>query len=102
MLKNATSIGTLKGLNLHNSQPLTHQKFLDYNIFLSHPSIQEYHTLKLFLDTFSEALGAAINVDKSLIFFFNTHPLTQRTISRTMGFSTFSLPSKHLGTPLIA
>jgi hypothetical protein len=101
MLKNATSNGTLKGLKLHNSQPLTHQQFVDDNLLLAHPSIQEARTLKLLLDTFSEASGATINLDKSLIFFFNTPPLTQRTISQTLGFSTSSLPSKYLGAPLI-
>jgi hypothetical protein len=40
-------------------------------------------------------------LDKSLIFFFNTPPNTQRNIVRTLGFASSSLPSKYLGTPLI-
>jgi hypothetical protein len=41
MLKNANTNGSLKGLNLHNSHPLTHQKFVNQNLLLTHPSIQE-------------------------------------------------------------
>jgi hypothetical protein len=40
-------------------------------------------------------------LDKSLIFFFNTPPNTQRNIARTLGFASSSLPSKYLGAPLI-
>jgi len=69
---------------------------------MSHPSIQEAHTLLGILNTFYNVSGASVNLEKSLIFFFNTPPTTQSNISKTLGFSTFSPPSNYLVTPLIS
>ena len=56
---------------------------------------------KSLFDFFSEASSATINTAKSQIFFFHTPAMTQTSISRILGFSVASLPSKYLGAPLI-
>ena len=49
--------------------------------------------LKLFMD----ALGTQINKSKSNVLFFNTTPQSKRFLTRTLGFSMGTLPSKYLG-----
>eukprot|EP00253_Pinus_taeda_P019391 PITA_19391 len=93
---------TLKGINLHRASTISHQQFVDDNMIFGHSSVQEARSLNTLLDNFSKASGALINKVKSQIFFFNTHPTTQRAIARILGFSIASLPSKYLGAPLIA
>eukprot|EP00253_Pinus_taeda_P004604 PITA_04604 len=92
----------LKGITLHQAPTVSHQQFVDDNMIFGHSSIQEARTLNALLDNFSKASGALINKVKSQIFFFNTHPTTQRAIARILGFSIATLPSKYLGAPLIA
>eukprot|EP00253_Pinus_taeda_P004733 PITA_04733 len=92
----------LKGITLHQAPTISHQQFVDDNMIFGHSSVQEAHTLNALLDNFSKASGVLINKVKSQIFFFNTHPTTQREIARILGFSIASLPSKYLGVPLIA
>eukprot|EP00253_Pinus_taeda_P020461 PITA_20461 len=91
----------LKGINLHNAPTVSHQQFVDDNMIFGHSSIQEARSLNSLLNNFSVASGACINIIKSQIFFFNTHPSTQRAIARILGFSIASLPSKYLGAPLL-
>eukprot|EP00253_Pinus_taeda_P036190 PITA_36190 len=90
------------GINLHQAPTISHQQFVDDNMIFGHSSVQEARTLNSQLDNFSKASGALINKVKSQIFFFNTHPTTQRAIARILGFSIATLPSKYLGAPLIA
>eukprot|EP00253_Pinus_taeda_P025821 PITA_25821 len=44
--------------------------------------------------------GMEVNLSKSNFFFFNTHIVIQRNISRTLGIQRDSLPSKYLGIRL--
>lgn len=92
----------LKGINLHQAPTISHQQFVDDNMIFGHSSVQEARTLISLLDNFSKSSGALINKVKSQIFFFNTHPTTQRAIAHILGFSIATLPSKYLGAPLIA
>lgn len=71
-------------------------------MLFGHPFIQEARLFKAILSTFYDASGALINRVKSQFFFFNTPVTTQKSISRILGFSIASLPSKYLGAPVIA
>jgi len=92
----------LRGLSFNNSPAHSHQQFVDDNMLFGHPSVQEASLIKSILSTFSEASGALINRVKSQIFFFNTPVPTQKAVSRILGFTCASLPSKYLGAPLMA
>lgn len=100
-IKHALLSQHLKGLSIHNSPAITHQQFVDDNMFFGYPSIQEASLFKSLLNGFSDALGMSINTAKSQIFFFHTPPVTQHAIARILGFSIASLPSKYLVAPLI-
>jgi hypothetical protein len=78
-----------------------HQQFVDDNLLMGHPSVQEARIFNRILRTFSDASRTTINHDKSHIFFFNTPIITQQNIARILGFSISSLPTKYLGSPLI-
>ena len=99
-MKAAAHSTSLKGISLHNEEPHTHQQFLDDNMLMGYPLIQEDLSFNSIMDMFSLASGTTINVGKSRIFFFNTPALTQRNISHILGFYIASLPSKYLGAPL--
>eukprot|EP00253_Pinus_taeda_P023423 PITA_23423 len=101
-IKNAILSRNLKGISLHQAPTISHQQFVDDNMIFGHSSVQEARSLNSLLNIFSKASGALINKVKSQIFFFNTHPTTQRAIARILGFSIATLPSKYLGAPLIA
>eukprot|EP00253_Pinus_taeda_P015484 PITA_15484 len=101
-IKNAIHSQDLKGITLHQAPTVSHQQFVDDNMIFGYSSVQEARTLNSLLLLFSKASGALINKVKSQIFFFNTHPTTQRAIARILGFSIASLPSKYLGAPLFA
>jgi len=62
--------------------------------------VQEAKELKSTLQLFAKASGMAVNPRKSSIFFFNTPIVTQRSISRILGYQTGILPTKYLGVPL--
>jgi len=51
---------------------------------------------------FSMATGMEVNLSKSKIFFINTNITISRNISINIGFQRDSLPTKYVGTPLIA
>ena len=57
MLKKYNVTGSLKGIPLHDHTPLTHQKFVDENLLMGHPSVQEARSLNHILTTFSKASG---------------------------------------------
>eukprot|EP00253_Pinus_taeda_P030654 PITA_30654 len=100
-LQAALQSDALKGISLHGAPTVSHQQFVDDNMIFGHPSVQEARALNSLLNIFSTASGACINRIKSQIFFFNTHPTTQRSIARILGFSIAPLPSTYLGAPLI-
>eukprot|EP00253_Pinus_taeda_P034383 PITA_34383 len=100
-LQAALQSDALKGISLHGAPTVSHQQFADDNMIFGHPSVQEARALNSLLNIFSTASRACINRIKSQIFFFNTHPTTQRSIARILGFSIASLPSTYLGAPLI-
>ena len=91
---------SLKGISLHNEEPHTHKKFVDDNMLMGYPSIQEARSFNSIMDTFSLASCTTINIGKSHFFFFNTTALTQRKIACILGFFIASLPSKYLGARL--
>eukprot|EP00253_Pinus_taeda_P008598 PITA_08598 len=101
-IKNAIQTQELKGITLHQAPTVSHQQFVDDNMIFGYPLVQEARALNSLLLIFSKASGTLINSVKSQIFFFNTHPTTQRAIARILGFSIASLPSKYLGAPLFA
>jgi len=91
----------LKGLTLHRgSETQSHQQFVDDTMLMAHPAVQEAKELKRTLKLFAEASGMEANPRKSSTYFFNTPPITQRNITRILGFQVGSLPTKYLGIPL--
>eukprot|EP00253_Pinus_taeda_P014925 PITA_14925 len=101
-IKSAIASCCFKGLSFNNFPSFSHQQFVDDNMLFGHPSVQEARLFKDILSNFSDASGALINQVKSQILFFNTPVSTQRSIARILGFTIASLPSKYLGTPMIA
>ena len=101
MLTQDKILGSLKGLSPHDHPPITHQQFMDENLLMGHPSIQEARALKHILSTFSKVSGMDVNHEKSEIFFFNTPIPIQRNISHILSFKIATLPLKYLGAPLI-
>eukprot|EP00253_Pinus_taeda_P029767 PITA_29767 len=101
-IKSAILSRKLKGIAFHQTPAISHQQFVDDNMLFGHPSAQEARSFNSILEDFSLASGALINKVKSQIFFFNTPPSTQRAISRILGFTITSLPSKYLGAPLMS
>lgn len=101
LIKHVLHTQNLRGISVHQTSAITHQQFVDDNMLFGHPSVQEAHTLKSLLDTFSRASGTTIHIVKSQIFFFHTPSVTQRNIAKILGFIIANLPSKYLGTPLI-
>ena len=66
MLTHARAQESLKGLTLHEHTPITHQQFVDDNILLGHPSIQEAISIENILSTFSKASGVVRNIAPSM------------------------------------
>jgi len=81
---------------------LTHQQFVDDIMLHGIPTVKESLAYKQILSDFAMASGMEVNLSKSTIFFFNTHIVIQRSISRILGFQREILPSKYLGVPLTA
>jgi len=73
IIKNALQIQQLKGISLHDSPAITHQKFVDDNMLFGHPSVQEALMFKSLLDEYSEASRAIIN-NKIPNFLFSHSP----------------------------
>lgn len=91
----------LKGLTLHRgSETQSHQQFVDDTMLMAYPDVHEAKELKRTLKLFAEASGMEVNPCKSSTFFFNTPPLTQRNITKILGFQVGTLPTKYLGIPL--
>lgn len=82
-------------------QAKTHQQFLDDTMLMGMASVREAKEIKKTLEAFKRASGLEVNKDKSQIFYFNTHPITRRNITRILEFGEGSLPLKYLGTPLL-
>ena len=69
---------------------MAYQQFVNGNILFGKPLVQEARSLKNILDTFSEAWGTTINLEKSQILLFNTDAITQCNISQIMGLCYYS------------
>jgi hypothetical protein len=91
-IKKVMENGFLKGITL----------FLDENILMGGPIIQESSSFKDIPNTFLLALGAQGNQAQYFIYFFNTPLNIQCNISRIMGFHEGTLFSKYLGVPLLS
>ena len=90
----------LQGLSLQ-APHLIYQQFFDNNLLFDNPSFQEIHSLKSILDTFFEASGTTINLEKSHISFLNTDVTTQLNIDKKFSFLASYLPSKYVGSPML-
>ena len=94
MLKDKISVGSLRGLSLHDDHHLSYQHYFDDNLLFWHPSVQEAHIINKKLYSFSVSSGTTINIDKSHIFFFNMDTITQCNAAHILGFSVSTLPYK--------
>lgn len=70
-------------------------------MLFGHLSVKEASTFKALLNLFSEASTTSINASESQLFFFHTPTLTQRNITKILGFLIAVLPSKYLGAPML-
>ena len=94
-IKHAKVVRKVKGIQLFGDcQALTHQQFVDDTMLQGIPMVKEALAYKKILIYFSMASGMEVNLSKSKIFFFNTHIVIQRNISRILGFQRESLPVK--------
>jgi len=101
LIKGKILAGRLKGLHLHEgSEVQSHQQFVDDTLLMAHSTVQEAKELKPILQQFALASGMEVNPRKSRIYFFNTPHVTQRNITRILGFQVGNLPTKYLGAPL--
>lgn len=73
---------------------------MDNALLMNNPLVKEEKKIKKILDMLSNSLGMTINLEKSLILFFNAPLITQRSISRILGFQAYTLPSKYPNAPL--
>eukprot|EP00253_Pinus_taeda_P010536 PITA_10536 len=100
-MRYAKEVDKVKGIKLtEDGQALTHQQFVDDTMLQGIPMVKEALAYKQILRDFAMASGMEVNLTKSNIFFFNTHIVIQRNISRILGFQRDILPSKYLGVPL--
>ena len=101
IIKSAKESKSIKGLqHLPNCPATTHQQFVDDTMLHGMPLVKEAQGFKEILDLFSLASGMDLNLDKSSIFFFNTHLAIQRHLTTILGFKRRCLPSKYLEIPL--
>jgi hypothetical protein len=101
-IKSATAVEELKGIKPFEDYPTsTHQQFIDDTLLHGTPMVKEKKTYKRILEEFGEASGAKINHSKSMIYFFNTNPATQRNLANILWFEHKTLPMKYLGIPLM-
>ena len=74
IIKNSKGKDDIVGLQpLQNSPATTHQQFLDDTMLHGIPTVRETRGFKAILNLFGHASGMDLNLDKSSIFFFNTH-----------------------------
>jgi hypothetical protein len=101
-IKSANASGELKGIKpFENCPTSTHQRFFDDTLLHGTPMVKEAKTYKRIFEEFGEAFGAEINHSKSMIYFFNTNTVIQRSLHNIMGFERKTLPTKYLGIPLM-
>ena len=101
IIKTAKEQNDIMGLqSLHNCPTTTHKQFVDDTMIHGTPMVQKAQGYKAILNLFSQASGMDLNLDKSSVFFFNTHLAIQRNLTAILGFRRQSLPSKYLGIPL--
>jgi hypothetical protein len=101
-LKDFVSEGSLKGLPFPNIQPdPSHNHFVNDTLLLNTLTTQGAIKLNSILIIFADASGVALNLEKSMLYFFNTPMSIQNHISCLLGIPKSSLPSNYLGIPLI-
>jgi hypothetical protein len=100
-IKDSIVDDSLQGLTLHGIRSTaSHIQFVDDTMIMGSPTAKEYSKIHSILNNSSEALGTSINVDKYQIFFFKIPMVFQNHVTRLLGLSRRSLPSKYLGIPL--
>lgn len=83
-----------------DTEPVTHQKFVDDTILFWDTSRREAFMIKKVFDKYCQAFGQKLNWKKIDIFFFNTNLCKQIDITRILNFKTAKLLSNFLGLPL--
>ena len=100
-LKQQKLESSIKGINIsNNSNPETHQQFVDDALLYGEASIEEANILNSSLINYTKVSSQDINSGKSEIFFFNMEIETQKKISLILNIKMESLPCRHLGFQL--
>ncbi|XP_057840094.2 uncharacterized protein LOC131049990 [Cryptomeria japonica] len=100
-IKKLVETGLWKGVLIHGSiDPISHSQFVDDTVLFGEASEKEAMAMKLLLSDYEKGSGQRMDIDKSLIYFFNTNIRMQSKIGEILGFLTGSFPMKYLGVQL--
>ena len=73
--------GLIKGIKISNDLSITHLLFVDDVILFGMGTIEDWTAFKVILETFCEASGMNINLDKSYFLHYNVNDSILRRVS---------------------
>ena len=94
LIKDAQSNGKIRGIKISPQLSLTHLLFVDDVIMFCFRTFEEWVAFKVILDTFCDAYGMLINMDKSC---FLHNDLDADTLNRISGFFPYKFEHIHRG-----
>ena len=86
LIKDAHNCGLIRGIKISPQLSLTHLLFVDDVIMFGYGSFDEWVAFKVILDTFCEASGMQINMDKSCFLYNNLDDGLMNRIVGTLPF----------------
>ena len=86
LIKDAQNSGLIRGIKISPQLSLTHLLFVDDVIMFGYGSFDEWVAFKVILDTFCEAFGMQINMEKSCFLFNNLDDGLMNRIAGTLPF----------------
>ena len=99
LIKDAQSNGKIRGIRISPHLSFTHLLFVDDVIIFGVGTFEEWISFKVILDTFCDASGMRINLDKSCFLYNNVNEGILNSISRTLSvnFEHITKGFKYLG-----
>lgn len=92
--------GLWAGVNVSNGvEHSTHLQFADDTILFGASSRGETRVIKSCLDEYCKASRQSINWNKSEVFFVNTHPRLQRSLSRILNLRVANFLGRFFENP---
>lgn len=101
LMQQKEAVGELKGIrNGRNGPPISHLLFADDSVFFTRGDDKSIHALNSALQTYCEASGQMVNLQKSSIFFSkNCHKQVKETVKQKLGVLDETLQTTYLGMP---